>query len=152
MNSQATIKQNCEHLAAFEDIKKPSRITTIYSKRTQKDKLSMFNVITYKSNTGQYFCQCFSLLLGNDLKLIPPPLFQRKKPLDASLYNFFFIVLVFFLSKTQNQILAPPNKKTFYALAIEKAAKALFEWFENNLLKNNADKCHLSVSSSDAVS
>ena len=28
----------------------------------------------------------------------------------------------------------------------------MFEWFENNLLKNNADKCHLSVSSSDAVS
>ena len=27
----------------------------------------------------------------------------------------------------------------------------MFEWFENNLLKSNADKCHLLVSSSDAV-
>ena len=28
----------------------------------------------------------------------------------------------------------------------------MFEWFENNLLKSNAGKCHLLVSSSDAVS
>ena len=35
--------------------------------------------------------------------------------------------------------------------SLEKASKALFEWFENNLLKSNADKCHLLVSSSDAV-
>ena len=36
--------------------------------------------------------------------------------------------------------------------SLEKASKALFEWFEINLLKGNADKCHLLVSSSDAVS
>ena len=35
--------------------------------------------------------------------------------------------------------------------SLEKASKILFEWFENNLLKGNADKCHLLVSSSDAV-
>ena len=35
--------------------------------------------------------------------------------------------------------------------SLEKASKALLEWFENNLLKNNADKCHLLVISSDAV-
>ena len=35
--------------------------------------------------------------------------------------------------------------------SLEKASKALFEWFENNLLKSNADKGHLLVSSSDAV-
>ena len=28
----------------------------------------------------------------------------------------------------------------------------MFEWFENNLLKSNADKCHLLVSPSGAVS
>ena len=27
----------------------------------------------------------------------------------------------------------------------------MFEWFENNLLKSNADRCHLLVSFSDAV-
>ena len=35
--------------------------------------------------------------------------------------------------------------------SLEKTSKALFEWFENNLLKSNANKCHLLVSSSDAV-
>ena len=53
-----------------------------------------------------------------------------------------------------------PNDNTLYAIAddingvitsLEKASKALLEWFENNLLKNNADKCHLLVISSDAV-
>ena len=36
--------------------------------------------------------------------------------------------------------------------SLEKASKALFEWFENNLLKTNADKSHLLVSSIDVVS
>ena len=35
--------------------------------------------------------------------------------------------------------------------SLEKASKVLFEWFENNLLKCNADKCNLLVSSSDTV-
>ena len=35
--------------------------------------------------------------------------------------------------------------------SLEKASKALFEWFENNLLKSNANKCNLLVSSSDTV-
>ena len=35
--------------------------------------------------------------------------------------------------------------------SLEKASITLFEWFENNLLKSNANKCHLLVSSTDAV-
>ena len=35
--------------------------------------------------------------------------------------------------------------------SLEKASKVLFEWFENNLLKCNADKYNLLVSSSDTV-
>ena len=35
--------------------------------------------------------------------------------------------------------------------SLENASKVLFEWFENNLLKGNVAKCHLLVSSSDAV-
>ena len=35
--------------------------------------------------------------------------------------------------------------------SLEQTSKALLEWFENNLLKSNAGKCHLLVSSSDAV-
>ena len=29
--------------------------------------------------------------------------------------------------------------------SLEKASNTLFEWFENNLLKSNAGKCHLLV-------
>ena len=39
--------------------------------------------------------------------------------------------------------------------SLEKASKVLFEWFENNLLKSNTDKCHVlllcQLGSSDAV-
>ena len=35
--------------------------------------------------------------------------------------------------------------------SLEQTSKALFEWFENNLLKSNAEKCHLLVSYSAAV-
>ena len=34
----------------------------------------------------------------------------------------------------------------------EQASNGLFEWFKNNLLKSNADKCHLLVSTNDRVS
>ena len=55
--TKETIKEDCRHLACFENIKSSPRITTIYSKRKQKDKFSMFNVSSYKSNMRQYFCQ-----------------------------------------------------------------------------------------------
>ena len=35
--------------------------------------------------------------------------------------------------------------------SLEKASTVLFGWFENNLLKDNAEKYHLLASSSDAV-
>ena len=78
--------QDCNqvrHLAGFENIKNSPIITTIYSKRKQKDKYSTFNLIRYKRNMRQYFCQCFGLLLVNDSKLIFLPPLQRKKPSDA---------------------------------------------------------------------
>ena len=31
--------------------------------------------------------------------------------------------------------------------SLEEASKSLFTWFDNNLMKSNADKCHLFVSS-----
>ena len=36
--------------------------------------------------------------------------------------------------------------------SIERASVSLFRWFENNLLKGNADKCHFLVSTSQGVS
>ena len=36
--------------------------------------------------------------------------------------------------------------------SLKQTSYALFEWFQNNLLKSNADKCHLLVSTSDRIS
>ena len=33
--------------------------------------------------------------------------------------------------------------------SLEQASNGLFEWFKSNLLKSNADKCHLLVSTND---
>ena len=73
------------------------------------------------------------------------------------LFNIFLADLFFILNDVDIASYADDN--TPYVIAgdingvitsLEKASKALFEWFENNLLKSNADKCHLLVSSSDA--
>ena len=36
--------------------------------------------------------------------------------------------------------------------SLEQASNGFFEWFKNNLLKSNADKYHLLVSTNDRVS
>ena len=36
--------------------------------------------------------------------------------------------------------------------SFEQASNDLFEWFKNNLLKSNAEKCHFLVSANDRVS
>ena len=36
--------------------------------------------------------------------------------------------------------------------SVERASVSLFKWFENNLLKGNADTCHFLVSTSQEVS
>ena len=35
--------------------------------------------------------------------------------------------------------------------SLKEASKSLFTWFDNNLMKSNADKCHLLVSSNEKV-
>ena len=74
------------------------------------------------------------------------------------LFNVFLADFFFILNDVDIASYADDN--TPYVIAddingvitsLEKASKALFEWFENNLLKSNADKCHLLVSSNDAV-
>ena len=74
------------------------------------------------------------------------------------LLNVFLADLFFILSDVDIESYADDN--TPYVIgddisglisSLEKASKALFEWFENNLLKSNADKCHLLVSFSGAV-
>ena len=78
--------------------------------------------------------------------------------LGPLLFHIFLADLFFILNDVDIASYADDN--TPYVIAddingvitsLEKASKVLFEWFENNLLKGNADKCHLLVSSSDAV-
>ena len=78
--------------------------------------------------------------------------------LGPLLFNIFLADLFFILNDVDIASFADDN--TPYVIAddingvikpLEQTSKALFEWFENNLLKSNADKRHLLVSSSDAV-
>ena len=78
--------------------------------------------------------------------------------LGLLLFNIFLADLFFIWNDVDIASYADDN--TPYVIAddingvitsLEKASKALFECFENNLLKSNAYKCHLLVSSSDAV-
>ena len=78
--------------------------------------------------------------------------------LDPLLFNIFLTDLFFILNDVDIAIYADDN--TPYVIAddinglitsLEKASKVLFGWFENNLLKGNAYKCHLLVSSSDTA-
>ena len=77
--------------------------------------------------------------------------------LGPLLFNIFLEDLFFILNDVDIASYADDNAPHVIAddnggiTSLEKASKVLFEWFENNLLKGNADKCHLLVSSSDAV-
>ena len=70
----------------------------------------MSNVISNKGNMRQYFCQCsISLLLVNDLRLIPP--LQRKKPSDAPTQFLFHCFSVLFVKDLKLNFSPPPNRK-----------------------------------------
>ena len=70
------------------------------------------------------------------------------------LFNIFLADLFFIANSMDIANYADGN--TPYATAsliasLEEASKSLFTWFDNNLRKSNADKCHLLVSSNEKV-
>ena len=78
--------------------------------------------------------------------------------LGPFLFNIFLVDLFFILNDVG--IVSYADDKTPYVIfdyikgviaSLQKASKVLFEWLENNLLKSTANKCHLLLSSSDAV-
>ena len=78
--------------------------------------------------------------------------------LGPLLFNIFLADLFFILTDVDIERFEDDNTPYVFAddingviTSLEKASKALFEQFEKNLLKSNADKCHLLVSSSDVV-
>ena len=79
--------------------------------------------------------------------------------LGPLLFNVFLADLFFTVNDID--IASYVDDKTPYMIAdnvddlitsLEQASNGLFEWFKNNLLKSNADKCHLLVSTNDRVS
>ena len=78
--------------------------------------------------------------------------------LGPSLFNIFLIDLFFMIEDTD--IASYANDNTPYVIAdnidgviksLEEASEILFKWFNDNLMRINADKCHLLVSTNNTV-
>ena len=78
--------------------------------------------------------------------------------LGPLLFNIFLIDLFFIIEDTEIASYADDN--TPYVIAdnidgviksLEEASEILFKWFNDNLMKINADKCHLLVSTNNTV-
>ena len=69
------------------------------------------------------------------------------------LSDLFFIVNSMDIENyaDDNTPYATPNDTDSLIASLEEASKSLFIWFDNNLMKSNADKCHLTVSSNEKI-
>ena len=72
--------------------------------------------------------------------------------LDPFLFNIFLTDLLFIANSMDianyaddNTPYATANDTDSLIVSLEEASKSLFTWFDNNLMKSNADKCHLLV-------
>ena len=52
---------------------------------------------------------------------------------------------------TTRQPYISPNNVNEVIFSLEKATDTLFKWFSDNVMKSNADKCHLLVSTNNAI-
>ena len=73
--------------------------------------------------------------------------------LNILLGDSFFIVTNTDIPKYADDNTSFATANDIYSLiaSLEEASKSLFTWFNNNLKKNNGDKCHLLVSSNEKV-
>ena len=78
--------------------------------------------------------------------------------LGPLLFNIFLTDLFFIANSTDIANYADDNTRCSTAndidsliASLEEASKSLSTWFHNNLMKSNADKCHLLVSSNEKV-
>ena len=79
--------------------------------------------------------------------------------IHALLLFHIFVAGLFFIVNSMD-IASYTNDNTPYATSsdidsliglLEEVSKSLFTWFDNNLMKSNADKCHLLVSFNEKV-
>ena len=80
--------------------------------------------------------------------ILGPPLF------NIFLVNFFFIVEnIDMASYTDDNTpyISANNINEVILFFLEKATDTLFKWFSDNVMKNSADKCHLLVSTNNAI-
>ena len=94
------------------------------------------------------FSSCLDIFQGVSQGLILGPL----------LFNLFLCDLFLFVEEADIMSYADDNspyvcsKNVDVTLEkLEEVGKVLFEWFSNNFLKANADKCHLILSTDDEV-
>ena len=79
--------------------------------------------------------------------------------LGPLLFNIFLANLFFIIVNSidianyadENAPYATANDIDSLTASLEEASKSLFTWFDNNLMKNNANKCHFLVSSNEKV-
>ena len=74
------------------------------------------------------------------------------------LFNIFLIDLFFIVKNIDIASYADDNRPYITAnnineviISLEKATDTLFKWFSDNVMKSNADKCHLLVSTNNAI-
>ena len=75
--------------------------------------------------------------------------------LGPLLFNIFLIDLFFIVENIDIASYADDNTPYISAneviLSLERATDTLFKWFSDNVMKSNADKCHLLVSTNNAI-
>ena len=101
-----------------------------------------------RSKINSTYSSLLEIIFGLPQELILGPI----------LFNICLIDLFFIIEDTDIASYANDNTPYFMAdnvygviKSLEEASEILFKWFNDNLMKINADKCHLSVSANNTV-
>ena len=72
--------------------------------------------------------------------------------LGPLLFNIFLIIFFYIVTyANDNTPYMSANNMNGVVKSLEEASTKLFKWFSDNLMKHNADKCHLLVTKDNTV-